>query len=109
MAIYDNISASLADVFSDSVTTDSKVRIAAATFSIFAFDALSSELQKSKSFEFIFTAPSFAESEKLVRLIQKSSQPHKTPTPEPPQTPANKHRAADGSPYVKPARSSPAR
>lgn len=69
MAIYDNISASLADVFSDSVTTDSKVRIAAATFSIFAFDALSSELQKSKSFEFIFTAPSFAESEKLVDSI----------------------------------------
>lgn len=69
MAIYDNISALLADVFSDSVTTDSKVRIAAATFSIFAFDALSSELQKSKSFEFIFTAPSFAESEKLVDSI----------------------------------------
>lgn len=40
-----------------------------------------------------------------VRLIQKSSQPHKTPTPEPPQTPAHTRSAAAGNLYAKPATS----
>ncbi|NKZ33393.1 AAA family ATPase [Rothia terrae] len=39
------------------------------------------------------------------RLIQKSSQPHKTPTPEPPQTPAHTRSAAAGNLYAKPATS----
>ncbi|KJS15557.1 MAG: helicase [Hoeflea sp. BRH_c9] len=37
----------------------SKFRVAAACFSIYAFDALKSELGKLKEFEFIFTAPTF--------------------------------------------------
>lgn len=41
----------------------------------------------------------------IVRLIQKSSQPHKTPTPEPPQTPAHTRSAAAGNLYAKPATS----
>ena len=37
----------------------SKCRIAAACFSIYAFDALKSELGRLKEFEFIFTSPTF--------------------------------------------------
>ena len=42
------------------IKPDSKVRIAASTFSIFAFEALKQELESIRELEFIFTAPSFA-------------------------------------------------
>lgn len=48
--------------------------------------------------------PAFGNAQ-LMRLIQKSSQPHKTPTPEPPQTPAHTRSAAAGNLYAKPATS----
>ena len=67
-----------------------------------------SEDEKAVLSSIVTTSAIHLKSLRAVRLIQKSSQPHKTPTHAPPKTPANKHRAADGSPYVKPARSSPA-
>ena len=45
------------------MTPGSKVRIAASTFSIFAFEALRQELEKIDELDFIFTAPSFVKAE----------------------------------------------
>lgn len=59
MRIIDNLNEFLGDDLKASITPGSKLRIAASTFSIFAFEALKRELQSVKELEFIFTAPSF--------------------------------------------------
>ena len=60
MRIIDNINELLGDDLKAAIKPDSKVRIAASTFSIFAFEALKQELESIRELEFIFTAPSFA-------------------------------------------------
>jgi len=57
--IIDNINELLGDDLKAAIKPDSKVRIAASTFSIFAFEALKQELESIRELEFIFTAPSF--------------------------------------------------
>ncbi|GAA4405441.1 restriction endonuclease [Tsukamurella soli] len=59
MQIIDNLNELLGDDLKASITPGSKLRIAASTFSIFAFEALNRELQSIKELDFIFTAPSF--------------------------------------------------
>ena len=59
MQVFDNINNLFGDDLKDKFTSNSKVQIAAASFSIFAYEALKSELQKLNSFEFIFTSPTF--------------------------------------------------
>ncbi|MFI6763831.1 helicase-related protein [Micromonospora sp. NPDC050417] len=59
MRIIDNLNELLGDDLKASIGRGSKLRIAASTFSIFAFQALKHELQSIKELEFIFTAPSF--------------------------------------------------
>ncbi|MGB3730360.1 helicase-related protein [Microbacterium sp.] len=59
MRIIDNLNELLGDDLKASIKPGSKVRIAASTFSIFAFEALKQELQSVDELEFIFTAPSF--------------------------------------------------
>ena len=59
MELIDNINRRLGDSFKDVLRSKSKVKIAASTFSIFAFEALRKELEKVESFEFIFTSPTF--------------------------------------------------
>lgn len=59
MRIIDNLNEFLGDDLKASITPGSKLRIAASTFSIFAFEALKRELESVKELEFIFTAPSF--------------------------------------------------
>ena len=59
MRIIDNLNEFLGDDLKSSIKPGSKLRIAASTFSIFAFEALKHELQSIKELEFIFTAPSF--------------------------------------------------
>lgn len=59
MKIIDNVNDLLGDDLKAKVTTGSKVRIAASTFSIFAFEALRKELEQVDELEFIFTSPSF--------------------------------------------------
>ena len=60
MEIIDNINRLLGDELKDSIDRGAKVRIAASTFSIYAFEALKKELQGVESLEFILTAPTFA-------------------------------------------------
>ncbi len=59
MKIIDNISSLLGDDLKDSIVPGTKLKIAASCFSIYAYEALKSELSKVDSLEFIFTAPTF--------------------------------------------------
>ena len=57
--IIDNINELLGDDLKAELRPGSKLRIAASTFSIFAFQALREELEQIGELEFIFTSPSF--------------------------------------------------
>ena len=59
MKLIDNVNEVLGDDLKLEISPGAKVRIAASTFSIFAFEALRRELEQVSALEFIFTAPSF--------------------------------------------------
>ena len=59
MKIIDNINERLGDDLKREIQPNSRVRIAASTFSIYAFEALKKELGAVESLDFIFTSPSF--------------------------------------------------
>jgi SNF2 family DNA or RNA helicase len=63
MKIIDNINSLLGDDLKDALHAGSKLHIAASCFSIFAYEALKTELAKVESLEFIFTAPTFIPNE----------------------------------------------
>ncbi|SDP10745.1 Superfamily II DNA or RNA helicase, SNF2 family [Klenkia soli] len=68
MKIIDNVNELLGDDFKEQIAPGSKVRIAASTFSIFAFEALRKELEQVGELEFIFTSPSFVTSKATDKL-----------------------------------------
>ena len=57
MEIIDNINRLLGDNLKQSIATGARLKIAASCFSIYAYEALKSELEKVESLEFIFTTP----------------------------------------------------
>jgi len=59
MEVLDNISKLLGDDLKGTVCPGAKVRIAASSFSIYAFEALRRELENVEALEFIFTTPTF--------------------------------------------------
>ena len=59
MRIIDNISELLGDDLRGEIRAGSKLRVVAATFSIYAFEALKRELGSIGELEFIFTSSSF--------------------------------------------------
>ena len=59
MELIDNVSRLLGDELKDELSAGTKLRVAAATFSIYAFEALKAELEQVDSLQFIFTAPTF--------------------------------------------------
>ncbi len=68
MKIIDNINALLGDDLKASLNPKSKLKIAASCFSIYAYEALKSELSQVESLEFIFTAPTFVPNEVTDKL-----------------------------------------
>lgn len=56
MKIIDNIKSLLGDALKASIHPKAKLKIAASYFSIYAYEALKSELAKIESLEFIFIA-----------------------------------------------------
>lgn len=70
MRIIDNVNDLLGDDLKAEIAPSSKVRIAASTFSIFAFEALRKELEQVSELEFIFTSPSFV-TEKVTDKLRK--------------------------------------
>ena len=63
MKIIDNISHLLGDDLKATVGRGVRLKIAASCFSIYAFEALKSELSKVESIQFVFTAPTFIPNE----------------------------------------------
>lgn len=59
MDIIDNINRLLGDDLKLSIKAGAKLKIAAATFSIFAYEALREELESIEAVEFVFTTPTF--------------------------------------------------
>lgn len=70
MRIIDNVNDLLGDDLRGEITSGTKVRIAASTFSIFAFEALRKELEQVSELQFIFTTPSFV-TEKVTDKLRK--------------------------------------
>jgi hypothetical protein len=60
MRIIDNISERFGDDLRAELRPGAKLRVAASTFSIYAFEALKDELLSLRELEFIFTSPTFA-------------------------------------------------
>ena len=56
---FDNITSHVIDDLKTTLRKESKVSIAAASFSIYAFEALQKELEKVDELRFIFTSPTF--------------------------------------------------
>lgn len=59
MELIDNVGKTLRDDLKSEIKKDSKVSIAAATFSIYAFQELKKELKGIEQLRFIFTSPTF--------------------------------------------------
>ena len=70
MKFIENVSDLLGDDIRSEIAAGSKVRIAAATFSIFAFQALREELEQISELEFIFTSPSFVSEQVSARWLR---------------------------------------
>ena len=68
MRIIDNVNELLGDDLRAEIGPGSKLRIAASTFSIFAFEVLKRELERIEELEFIFTSPSFVTAKATDRL-----------------------------------------
>lgn len=68
MRIVDNTTALLGEDLKQELEGASKFRVAAACFSIYAFEALKAELEKLDEFEFIFTSPTFLPSQAIDRI-----------------------------------------
>ena len=63
MKIIDNVNSLLGDDLKGSLAKGAKLKIAASCFSIYAYEALKSELARIDGLEFIFTAPTFVPTE----------------------------------------------
>jgi len=77
--IIDNLNSLLGDDLKSEITPGSKVRIAASTFSIFAFESLRKELEQVGELEFIFTSPSFV-TDKVTDKLRKERREFFIPT-----------------------------
>ena len=76
MKILDNLNNLFGDELKQSLTSDSKLKIAASYFSIYAYEALKNELEKVESIEFIFTSPSFTPTEATDKLKKEQREFH---------------------------------
>lgn len=59
METFNNTTRVVRDDLKKTINSKSKISIAAAYFSIYAYEALQSELEQCKEFRFIFTSPTF--------------------------------------------------
>jgi hypothetical protein len=59
MQLIDNVNFLFGDNLRETITPGAKLRIAAASFSIYAYEALKAELEAVESLQFIFTTPTF--------------------------------------------------
>ncbi|PVH27385.1 SNF2-related protein [Pararhodobacter oceanensis] len=74
MRIIDNTTTLLGDDLKRELTGGTKLRVAAGCFSIYAFEALRSELEKLDEFEFLFTEPTFVANGAIDRIKKEKRQ-----------------------------------
>ena len=77
MKIMDNINTLLGDDLKASIRPKAKLKIAASCFSIYAYEALKSELKKIESVEFIPTSPAFVPNEVTDKLEKEHGEERK--------------------------------
>jgi len=65
LKIIDNISVLLGDELKSGTEAGAKIRVPASCFSIFAYEALKTELESIQELEFILTGPTFIPNEAL--------------------------------------------
>jgi len=65
LKIIDNINSLFGDDLKATISSGTKLKIAASCFSIYAYEALKKELTKVESLEFIFTSPTFIPNEAI--------------------------------------------
>ncbi|MFN3935471.1 MAG: hypothetical protein ACK4KX_12610 [Parvibaculum sp.] len=71
MKLIDNTNRLLGEDLKHTISRGAKLKIAAASFSIYAFEALKSELSKVDGLDFIFTAPTFTPNDVTDRQIKQ--------------------------------------
>ncbi len=76
MELIDNINRLLGDDLKKSLTPGARLKIAASCFSMYAFEALKSELEKIEELEFIFTSPTFTANEATDRIRKERREFH---------------------------------
>jgi SNF2 family DNA or RNA helicase len=76
MEIIDNINHLLGDNLKQTIKPNSKLKIAASCFSIYAFEALKNELENIDSLEFIFTSPTFVPNEVTDKIKKERREFH---------------------------------
>lgn len=59
MELLDNVNRTMGDDLKETIRKGSRIRIASATFSIYAFQELKKQLEGVEEFDFIFTSPTF--------------------------------------------------
>ena len=67
MKIFDNITDIVRDDLKKTIEQGSKVSIAAACFSMYAYKELKSQLEQVEEFRFIFTSPTFVKEKRRSR------------------------------------------
>ena len=76
MQLLDNINHLLGDDLKQSIKPDSRLKIAASCFSIYAYEALKQELEKVDGLQFIFTAPTFTADEVTDKVTKERREFH---------------------------------
>lgn len=76
MEIIDNVSRLLGDDLKDTLRPGARLRIAASSFSIYAYEALKQELEALDSVEFIFTSPTFVPEQASDKLRKEHREFH---------------------------------
>lgn len=76
MEIIDNINHLLGDDLRQTIRKDSRLKIAASCFSIYAYESLKAELENIESLNFIFTSPTFVASEATDKVKKEKREFH---------------------------------
>ena len=71
MELIDNINRLLGDDLKQTIKAGGRLKIAASCFSMYAFEALKSELEQLEALSFIFTSPTFVASEVTDKIHQE--------------------------------------
>lgn len=76
MELIDNINRLLGDDLKKTLKSGAQLKIAASCFSMYAFEALKSELEKIEELNFIFTSPTFTASEVTDKISKERKEFH---------------------------------